>query len=591
MTGDLALGPPRSDRTTSRRQPRRLLSVAAAVAAALLLSGLVPIAGPAPTRVLAEDQDPFLAIMRFLAFDEGKVLVVSPDGVVTDEDLFGDVDGANTGYNDLGQGGYAFLPTVPPWLLAAFGCTKETVACPATGSDDAAFAEGAYVFYLRLSAPPDSVAPGERLELGPMFALDRYPPNPLAPGQAFSGASHAVITRRDGTKREVIYFAYTSGSFQVYKTNARSMWVDRDFLTIIPKAKEVLTMPVGWDVYAYRSDGTPAGTGRDTIRGFTGAALLPFTGPPTIEFADAPAVSPSPTPVVEASPSPSATPGLTPSPAPTGGGTQAGSSFIADLVNNLLAQFLVGLAILLIGVWLFVNRRRDQQPPPATPREPRPTDPAPPTPPTPAPPPPAPAPPVDHPSGPVIRGGGGGAPIPPGPVPPGPVPPAPDSPCKDGDEEWRGDKPAATFLVPPADGKVHIAADPSTPALEAWIAAFAFPTGAPFDQFVGIDDHELDDLLAGFPDGGTEVHWKLEFELDEYRLECQRKWVCRAGVYVPTKETRVDESGPDPYAGRYVVDGPDRSVEDVRKIWRDARTALNGAESNVAAMDRYRSAC
>ena len=113
-----------------------------------------------------------------------------------------------------------------------------------------------------------------------MFALDRYPPNPLAPGQAFSGASHAVITRRDGAKQEVIYFAYTSGSFQMYKTNARSMWVDRDFLTIIPKAKEVLTMPVGWDVYAYRSDGTPAGTGRDTIRGFSGAALLPFTGPP-----------------------------------------------------------------------------------------------------------------------------------------------------------------------------------------------------------------------------------------------------------------------------------------------------------------------
>ena len=84
---------------------------------------------------------------------------------------------------------------------------------------------------------------------------------------------------------------------------------------------------------------------------------------------------------------------------------------------------------------------------------------------------------------------------------------------------------------------------------------------------------------------------RFEFELDEYRLECQRKWVCKAGVYVPTKETRVDQIGPDPYAGRYVVDGADRTVEDVRKIWRDARTALNGAESNVAAMDRYRAAC
>ncbi len=161
----------------------------------------------------------------------------------------------------------------------------------------------------------------------------------------------------------------------------------------------------------------------------------------------------------------------------------------------------------------------------------------------------------------------------------------------DGDEQWRNDKAPATFLVPPADGKVQIAAEPTTPALDAWLDGFGFPRGAPFDDFVGIDDDELDALLGAFPSGDLEIHWVIEFRLDEYRLECERKWVCTDGVYVPTKTTRVLESGPDPYAGRYAVDGPARTIEDVRKIWRDARTALNGAESNLRAMDDYRTSC
>ena len=65
------------------------------IALALALATLL--AAPArsdPSRTIrAADPDPFFLVMQALAFDEGKVLVVSPEGIVTDVDLFGDVFG------------------------------------------------------------------------------------------------------------------------------------------------------------------------------------------------------------------------------------------------------------------------------------------------------------------------------------------------------------------------------------------------------------------------------------------------------------------------------------------------------------------
>jgi hypothetical protein len=186
-----------------------------------------------------------------------------------------------------------------------------------------------------------------------------------------------------------------------------------------------------------------------------------------------------------------------------------------------------------------------------------------------------------------------------------PPPPPPDDGCEDGDEEWRQDKPPAAFLIPPDDSKVKITADPTTPALEAWLDSFGIPRGVPLPAFIAVDTGvgpsapagaagppppSLDDLLAGLPDPTT-IHWRIEIELLEYQLACERKWVCEDGVWVATAEKRIVETGPDPYLGRWAVDGPARPLSDIRRIWDEAQKALAGAESNLAAMDAYRRTC
>jgi hypothetical protein len=161
----------------------------------------------------------------------------------------------------------------------------------------------------------------------------------------------------------------------------------------------------------------------------------------------------------------------------------------------------------------------------------------------------------------------------------------------EGDEEWRNDKPPTSFLIAPFDARVRLTTEPTTPELEAWMAQFGFPHGATAAGFGAVDDDELDALLAGLPAGPAQFHWVFEFELDEYRLECQRKWRCENDLWVPTDETRLLESGPDPYAGRFAVDGPARTRADVRAEWLKVRAAMLGASAAEAAMDAYRKAC
>lgn len=123
------------------------------------------------------------------------------------------------------------------------------------------------------------------------------------------------------------------------------------------------------------------------------------------------------------------------------------------------------------------------------------------------------------------------------------------------------------------------------------MAAFGFPHGATAAGFGAVDEAELDALLAGLPEGPTTYHWVFEFELSEYRLECERKWRCENDMWVPTDETRLNEAGPTPYAGRLSVDGPSRTRADVRAEWLKVRQALVGASADEAAMDAYRRDC
>jgi hypothetical protein len=123
------------------------------------------------------------------------------------------------------------------------------------------------------------------------------------------------------------------------------------------------------------------------------------------------------------------------------------------------------------------------------------------------------------------------------------------------------------------------------------MAPFGFPHGATAAAFAAVDDAQLDTLLAGLPSGPSAFHWVIEFELHEYRLECQRKWRCENDVWVSTDETRLLESGPDPYAGRFPIDGPSRTRADVRAAWLQVKAAMVGASTAEAAMDAYRKAC
>jgi hypothetical protein len=257
--------------------------------------------------------------------------------------------------------------------------------------------------------------------------------------------------------------------------------------------------------------------------------------------------------------------------------------------DNLAVRLVVGLMVAVLGLLLLLpwlrGRRGRTAGGEAPPRGPAPPDDAGGGPSLPA-----------GPGGPVMPGGDPPPvppippPVPPVPPPAGPVPPPPGG-CADGDEEWRTERGPSSFLVPPPDGKVRITASPSTPALDAFIDGFGLPRGVPLGDFVAVDDEALDRLLDGLPVAPVELHWRLEFELHEFRLECQRKWLCEDGAWVPTDERRLVESGPDPHLARYVVDGPARTIADVRRAWREAQVALNGAEANIAAREAFRAAC
>ena len=259
--------PPRSTAT------RRLLAVvcAAGIAASLVLGAIAA----APVLRAADGTDPLLYVLQALAEDAGTSLVVGDTGVGAEADPLGDV-GTDRGYDDITSASIASIPAVPAWLLEAFDCEAPNVACSPAGSQDSSFSGGALVVGQRMDGPPALLPEGERGEWGPILALDQYPTAPIEPGDPFAGASHAVITRVEGDQREVLAFAFVDDAFTSVPTGARSMWVGDDLLTLIPVDEELLTPPVGWDVYAFSSDGSAIG--RDTIRGLDGAPLLALTG-------------------------------------------------------------------------------------------------------------------------------------------------------------------------------------------------------------------------------------------------------------------------------------------------------------------------
>ncbi|HEY8239100.1 MAG TPA: hypothetical protein VIF63_06670 [Candidatus Limnocylindrales bacterium] len=567
---------------------RRVLAVLAA--GVLALGSIVaPVSAGTPPGA-----DPLLEILKVYAEVEGLDVVVEGN-IVRLEDPLGDVSGNDAGGNDIASAGYAWLPMVPAGLLdGPFKCGEAKVACDNAATDR--YAHGAWLFHGRRAMPYGDVPAGARVEFGPQLALMQYPAAPIEGDNPFGGTSHNVIARIQGGTGEMHYFGYDGTTFPEFNTQSRATWTATDWWIIVPADKEIQTQPTGWDVYSFFSDGTQPGTGRDTIRG-AGAPLLAWTPPGSITFATA-AASTAPTagPIASAPPATSAPATAAPTPAASSSGTPTTSA--GGLSTIFLGLILLGLLLIFMGWWLFRRRGRPSSPTSPAPGEapgseagastdPGPTRPARPGPPASPPPGPGPTDPGPvAPGGPVVSDPGKPTP----PIPPPPPPPPPRN-CVEGDEEWRNDKLATTFLIAPADARVRLTADPTTAALEAWMAPFGFPHGATAAGFGAIDDAALDALLAGLPAGLSTFHWVFEFELDEYRLECERKWICRNDVWVSTDETRLQETGPTPNAARVAVDGPARTRDDVRRAWLQVRGAMIGAATAEAAMDAYRKAC
>jgi hypothetical protein len=139
-------------------------------------------------------------------------------------------------------------------------------------------------------------------------------------------------------------------------------------------------------------------------------------------------------------------------------------------------------------------------------------------------------------------------------------------------------------------GRVVIEADPTTAELEAWLDSFGTPRGIPLGEFLSSEPGRLDALLAGLPAGPAAFHWTILVPLVELALQCQRRWVCEGGAWVPTGDTRVLESDSAAIA-RFTLDGPAISASQARETWDDAVDALRTADGNVQGVDAYRRDC
>jgi hypothetical protein len=117
------------------------------------------------------------------------------------------------------------------------------------------------------------------------------------------------------------------------------------------------------------------------------------------------------------------------------------------------------------------------------------------------------------------------------------------------------------------------------------------PRGAPLGAFVAQDDDALARLLDGLPTIPASIEGTIVIPLLLRELQCQRRWVCEDGAWVATPDRRLVEAPPSPMPKSFRLDGQAQTVDDVRRMWREAAAALHAAEAQVDDADRYRAAC
>ncbi len=524
------------------------LPMAAAVIAVLVATSMLV---ARPSQAQAGTTDPLLDFLRTAAAARGKVVVI--DGVRVPLTDPANDQSTSSGQppvialpqNDIVLEDHLLLGSLTGELLEnPFTCANPGAnLCSEFGSEPTAFGQGALLLFQGLAGDPRERDPGLRYEWAILGRDPDFPPPPAVaerPSDPFAGAvSHIWLIRLQGDQVALSLLIYSNGRFDVYRTHARAMLTATGIFWLVPMDAEWDQIS-DFDLYAFAGDDSTSGF--DSLRTFPdqSGAMLSFEPGPLVAFSDAPASSATTTatPTTAPTTAPTRAPPPTPTasdatptatPAASGDGTPtSGTGDVEWLV--LIALGLVVLVVLAIAAWLLFG---------------------------------------------------------PGRKPPG----APASGCRDGDEEWRNDGQPGEFLVPDPLGRVRIVAEPVAPELEAWLDGFGQPRGAPLADFTRVDGRERNRLLTGLPTTPTRLDGRIVIPLLLRRLQCQRRWICDGGAWVPTPDHRTMEGAPTPTSRSYRFDGPVRTVDDVHRAWQEAVEALEAAEAQVSDAERYRAAC
>ncbi len=251
----------------------------AALIVILALGSAGGIATLDPFRVA--EADPIVGLINSAAHG-ARTIVRGADVLVHDPE--NDEIGPEVRSADITAADYAFVPSVPTWLVNdVFDCNKGNVAC-STSADPAAFDGGALLILVRLAAPPAS-SRANFARWGVMWRLAGYGAAPAGSG-LYALSSEAVITALTRGGRSIRYQAFTNGSFGEFSTAARSTWSGNELLTLIPNI-EIGAEPIGWDAFASSSARADGATSEDSLRESDSAELLEFTLPPRLEMTQA----------------------------------------------------------------------------------------------------------------------------------------------------------------------------------------------------------------------------------------------------------------------------------------------------------------
>jgi hypothetical protein len=258
--------------------------VSAPMAVAMVLIVIAAAAGlPLITNFQPRAPSPMLQVLRPASAASGSFLLpFGESGSV--EDPPGDTGGAASPALDILVADLAYVPEVPGWLLnGLLSCSSPGVSCSNAGSEARVFQEdGALIFVQRMAAAPAIEATGWQ-DWAVLLRL--YESEVSATSRPYAGASHVVATRLDGGTFAITMYTYgTRFRMNPVKTSARSVWIDRDLMTIIPLS-ELPGEPIAWGMQASGGTGAIIGSQRDALHGEAGRLLLTYD-PPYLGFAE-----------------------------------------------------------------------------------------------------------------------------------------------------------------------------------------------------------------------------------------------------------------------------------------------------------------